>query len=115
MFNQNDPRIVTRIQAFFSCSVVNILWRVWREFDSPSPGKSNSVFTINPNEAQLTDIHLFPYPSHRLTIYSISGAILKTVEFYGLKLTIKISNLPPGIYIVEIEEETMQKLKLIVQ
>jgi hypothetical protein len=103
---------------------------VRREFDTPSPGKSNSVFTINPNEAQLTDIHLFPYPStyyvnvllksgeylsHRLTIYSLSGAILKTVEFYGSKLTIKISNLPPGIYIVEIEEETMQKLKLIVQ
>jgi len=55
------------------------------------------------------------YQTRRLTIYGLSGTILTTVEFYGSQTTIDISNLPPGIYIVGIEEEPMLKLKLIIQ
>lgn len=103
---------------------------VWREFTKPSPGKSNSILTIDLKEPQQTEIHLSPNPStyyfdvqleseeylsHRLTIYSLSGATLITVEFYGSKERIDISELPPGIYIVGIEEEPMKKMKLIVQ
>jgi len=103
---------------------------VWREFDMPSPGKSNVVSTFDLQQAQQTDIHLFPNPStyyvnvhldsdenlsHRLIIYSLSGTILKTVEFNGSKLTIDISNLSPGIYIVGFEDEPKLRMKLIVQ
>jgi hypothetical protein len=103
---------------------------VWREFENPSPGKSNIVLSSDLIEDQQTELHLFPNPStsfvnvklkshgyqlHRLRIYSLSGTILKVAEFHGSKLTIDISNLPPGLYIVGIEEEPMLKLKLIVQ
>ncbi len=103
---------------------------VWREFTKPSPGKSNSILTIKLQEPQQADIHLFPNPStyyvnvqleseeyisHRLTIYSLSGAVVKNVDFYGSKTVIDISNLPPGIYILGIEEEPMLKRKMIVQ
>jgi hypothetical protein len=103
---------------------------VWREFKKPTPGDSNSIFSLNLEVPQQTDLHLFPNPStsfvnvilssdeyrsHRLRIYGLSGTILKTVEFNGSKLTIDISDLPPGLYIVEIEDEPILKLKLIVQ
>ncbi|MEA3479006.1 MAG: T9SS type A sorting domain-containing protein, partial [Bacteroidota bacterium] len=103
---------------------------VWKEFDTPTPGKSNVALSSDQIEAHQTKLHLFPnpatsyvnvqlksdaYQSHRLTIYSLSGAILKTVEFYGSKKTIDISNLTPGIYIVGIEDEPMLRMKLIIQ
>jgi len=103
---------------------------VWKELNTPSPGKSNSILPSNLKEAQHTEIHLFPnpstsyvnvilksdeYQSHRLRIYGLSGTILKTVEFYGSKHTIDISDLSPGVYIVGIKEEPMLKSILIVQ
>lgn len=103
---------------------------VWKEMNMPTPGKSNVVLSSNLIEANQTDIHLFPnpstsyvnvilrsdeYQSHRLRIYGLSGTILKTVEFYGSKLTIDISDLSPGVYIVGIKEEPMLKSILIVQ
>jgi len=103
---------------------------VWKEMNTPTPGKSNTVLSSNLTEASQTDIQLFPnpstyyvnvfiesdeYQSHHLTIYSVSGLILKNVEFYGSKLTINISDLSPGIYIVGIEEAPMLRSILIVQ
>jgi len=103
---------------------------VWKEMNAPTPGKSNIVLSSNLIEANQTDIHLFPnpstsyvnvilrsgeYQSHRLRIYGLSGTILKTVEFYGTKLTIDISDLSPGVYILGIEEEPMLRSILIVQ
>ena len=102
---------------------------LWRKFTTPSPGKSNVVSTIDLQKAQQTDILLFPNPStyyvnvhiksdehlsHRLTIYSLSGAILITEEFFGSKHTIDLSDLPPSIYIVGIEEKPRLRIKLIV-
>ncbi len=103
---------------------------VWREFVKPTPGRSNIVLSSDLIEAQQSDIHLFPnpansyvtiklrsdeYQSHRLRIYSLSGTILKTVELNGSRNTIDISDLPPGLYILGMEDEPLQKVKLIVQ
>jgi len=103
---------------------------VWREFVIPTPGRRNIVLSSDLIEAQQTDIHLFPnpantyvtiklgsdeYQTHRLRIYSLSGTILKTIELNGSKSTIDISDLPPGLYILGMEDEPMQKVKLIVQ
>jgi hypothetical protein len=103
---------------------------VWREFLKPTPGRSNIVLSSDLIEAQQTDIQLFPnpassyvtiklrsdeYQSHRLMIYSLSGTILKTVELNGSKTTINISDLPAGLYILGMEDEPIQKVKLVVQ
>jgi len=102
----------------------------WKEMNTPTPGKSNVVLSSNLILIDHRDIHLFPnpsnsyvnvilrsdeYQSHRLRIYGLSGAIHKTVEFYGSKFTIDISDLSPGAYIVGIEEEPMLRSILIVQ
>jgi len=102
----------------------------WKEFDKASPGKSNVALSSNQIEAYSTKLHLFPVPAtsfvnvhlesdehvaHRLHIYSLSGAVLKTVEFTGANKTIHIADLSPGIYIVGIEEEPVLRTKLIVQ
>lgn len=100
----------------------------WREFENPTPGKSNIVLSSISIDSYQSDINIFPNPStdfvtislnsgeyqvHRLRIYSLSGTLLKEVELYGSKNTIDVSDLTPGLYIIGIEDGPM--LKLIVQ
>ena len=103
---------------------------VWKESEKSTPGLSNTVFSSKQMETSQTQMHLFPNPgtsyvnvtlksdenrSHRLRIYGLSGTILKEQEFHGSTLTIDISDLSPGIYIVGLEDDSMLRLKLVVQ
>lgn len=98
-------------------------------FDVPTPGASNVTITSTVPKLQSRQFTIFPNPSsdqvnvflesdeslfHRLTILSMSGSIVKTVEFYGSELKLDISDLSPGIYILGIADNPMLKLKLII-
>lgn len=97
----------------------------FKTFTIATPGAPNFTVTSSYTGPQAGRFKVYPNPSrgqivvsmesdeshaHLLSILSMSGTLLKTIEFKGSEQNIDISDLHPGMYIIGIPGETFQKL-----
>jgi len=99
-------------------------------FKEATPGASNEL-TISVEESpRLTDIRVYPNPSnerikielgsvptlpYRLNIFNMAGYKVKSIQANGSSISLEVSDLAPGIYLIRVEASFVGSYKLVIQ
>ncbi len=88
---------------------------VWKFFDVPTPGSTNSLVSIEENT--LTMLHIWPNPANSETIYLSESTNFSIYDLTGRRLSTHlnsrqadVSMLAPGLYLVVTEKGATNRL-----